>query len=195
MESGFVPERGGAGEFGAHAIDMVESGSAPGWVPLPNPLGPDAVNPPFSARLTDGERANLDMFDTMDFQVFSKADWARLAESHAPHVRCYWPDGHFTDGIDQHIADLKALFAWSPDCHIAVHPIRVAKDNLTAVTGVLKGTFSQPMADGSGGVIAPTGNAYAINMCTVGIWNPQGRMDEEFLFWDSKALYDQLGLA
>jgi hypothetical protein len=71
----------------------------------------------------------------------------------------------------------------------------VAKDNLTAVTGVMRGTFTQPMPDGKGGTIAPTGKAYAINMCTVGIWNPQRTMDEEFLFWDNQTFYQQIGVA
>ena len=55
----------------------------------------------------------------------------------------------------------------------------MAKDNLSAVMGVMKGTFTQPMPDGKGGTVSrPTGRAFAINMCTVGIWNHQGRMDE-----------------
>ncbi len=69
-----------------------------------------------------------------------------------------------------------ALFVWAPDLRIEAHPLRVAKDNLTAVTGVMKGTFTQPMPDGKGGTIAPTGNAFALNMITVGIWNRQGTM-------------------
>jgi hypothetical protein len=47
---------------------------------------------------------------------------------------------------------------------------------------VLKGTFSKPMPDGKGGTIAPTGKAFALDMATVGIWNRQGTMDEEFFF-------------
>jgi hypothetical protein len=60
--------------------------------------------------------------------------------------------------------------------------------------GVLKGTFSQPMPDGQGGTIAPTGNGFAVDMCTVGIWNRQGTMDEEFLFWDNRTFYGEMGL-
>jgi hypothetical protein len=62
----------------------------------------------------------------------------------------------------------------------------VAEDNLTAVTGVPKGTFSKPIPDGKGGTIAPTGKTFAIDMATAGIWNSQGTMDEEFFFWDNK---------
>jgi len=63
-----------------------------------------------------------------------------------------------------------------------------------AVTGVLKGTFSKPMPDGKGGTIAPTGKAFAIDMVTVGIWNRQGTMDEEFFFWDNQTFYSKMGL-
>ena len=84
---------------------------------------------------------------------------------------------------------------WAPDLRIEAHPVRVAKDNFTAVTRVLKGTFTQPMPDGQGGTIAPTGTAFALDMITVGIWNRQGTMDEEFVFWDGHALYQKIGLA
>ena len=45
------------------------------------------------------------------------------------------------------------------------------------------------------GTVAPTRRAFAIHMCTVGIWNHQGRMDEEFLFWDNQIFYQQIGLS
>jgi hypothetical protein len=150
---------------------------------------------PFPVNLTAGERANLETFDALDFEVFSNQDWARLGESHARTIRVHFPDGHYTDGIDRHIADMAAWFQWAPDLRIDAHPLRLAKDNLTAVTGVLKGTFSKPMPDGEGGTIAPTGQAFAIDMVTVGIWNRQGTMDEEFFFWDNQTFYAKMGLA
>jgi len=81
----------------------------------------------------------------------------------------------------------------SVDGHARHYP--VTKNNLTAVTGVMTGTFTQPMPDGKGGTIAPTGKAFALDMITVGIWNRQGTMDEEFLFWDGQAFYQKIGLA
>ena len=161
---------------------------------MPDPAGGGAGNPPIPVNLTGQEPANLETFDALDFEVFSGQDWARLGESHAPYIRVHFPDGHYTDGIDQHIADMAAWFAWAPDLRVDAHPLRLAKDNLTAVTGVLKGTFSQPMPDGKGGTIAPTGKAFAIDMVTVGIWNRQGTMDEEFFFWDNQTFYAKMGL-
>jgi hypothetical protein len=162
---------------------------------LPDPATTVVPSPPFPKGLTHEERTHLVKFDELDFDVFTHAEWSRLGESHAQNIRAHWPDGHYTDGLDQHIADLTALFAWAPDTRIQEHPLRVAKDNLTAVTGVMRGTFTRPMADGKGGYTAPTGKAYAINMATVGIWNRSGVMDEEFLFWDNLTFYQQIGLA
>lgn len=178
------------------ALAMAAGGDSPpmGWTPMPDPADGGVPSPPFPMNLTDQERANLEAFDALDFEVFSHQDWARLGESHAPYIRVHFPDGHYTDGIDKHIADMSAWFAWAPDLRVDAHPLRLAKDNLTAVTGVLKGTFSKPMPDGKGGTIAPTGKAFAIDMVTVGIWNRQGTMDEEFFFWDNQTFYTKMGL-
>jgi SnoaL-like polyketide cyclase len=196
----------GAVALGVLALGAVESGlilamtpgrgtPAAGWVPMPGPADAGLKSPPFPMNLTAKERANLETFDALDFEVFSNQDWARLGESHAQNIRVHFPDGHYTDGIDKHIADMAAWFEWTPDLRIEAHPLRLAKDNLTAVTGVLKGTFSKPMPDGKGGTIAPTGKAFAIDMVTVGIWNRQGTMDEEFFFWDNQTFYKKMGLA
>ncbi|MCE7004360.1 ester cyclase [Kibdelosporangium philippinense] len=192
----------GAAALGAVALSAVASGtsvaeatSAHPWVPMPDPAATPVPNPPFPKNLTRGEREHLKTFDELDFDVFTHAKWDRLAESHARNIRVHWPDGHYTDGIDKHIADLAALFVWAPDTRILSHPLRVAKNELTAVTGVMQGTFTRPMPDGKGGFIKPTGKKYAINMATVGIWNRRGTMDEEFLFWDNQTFYQQIGLA
>ena len=165
-----------------------------GWIPMPDPADGGVGSPPFPMNLTTEERANLETFDTLDFDVFSHQEWSRLGESHAPYIRVHWPDGHYTDGIDKHTEDMAALFVWAPDLRVEAHPLRVAKDNLTAVTAVMKGTFTQPLPDGKGGTIAPTGKAFALDVVTVGIWNRQGTMDEEFFFWDNQSLYAKMDL-
>ena len=177
-------------------LAMAAGGGTPpsGWTPMPDPADGGVMSPPFPMNLTAEERVNLETFDALDFEVFSGQDWARLGESHAPYIRVHFPDGHYTDGIDKHITDMAAWFQWAPDLRVDAHPLRLAKDNLTAVTGVLKGTFSKPMPDGKGGTIAPTGQAFAIDMVTVGIWNRQGTMDEEFFFWDNQTFYTKIGL-
>lgn len=215
--------KGGAAAFGALAITAVTSGSSLGEAaqahpglfpdrattpvpnsrpspctvahnPLPDPATTPVPNPPFPCNLTRAERQHLETFEEADFVVFDHQDWARLGESHAKNVRVHWPDGHYTDGLDRHIEDLKALFVWAPDFQVSSHTLRVAKNELTAVPGVFQGTFTRPMPDGKGGFIQPTGKKFSINFCTIGIWNRQRTMDEEFLFYDNLTFYQQLGL-
>ncbi|HEV8285505.1 MAG TPA: ester cyclase [Chitinophagaceae bacterium] len=137
---------------------------------------------------------NLATFDTLDYTVFSNQEWTRLHESHAQDIKVYWPDGHVTEGIEKHIEDLKALFVYAPDTRIKQHPIRFGSGNITAVTGIFEGTFTKPMPIGNGKFIQPTGKAFKMPMCTIGIWKPDGTMSEEHLFWDNQTYLNQIGL-
>jgi hypothetical protein len=69
---------------------------------------------PWSTNLTRQEFRNLKTFDELDFVVYSKQQWNRLGESHAKNVRVHYADGHYTDGIEQHIEDLKRQFGVHP---------------------------------------------------------------------------------
>jgi hypothetical protein len=137
---------------------------------------------------------NLQTFDTLDYTVFSNQEWTRLHESHSKDIKVYWPDGHVTTGLEKHIEDLKALFVYAPDTRIKQHPIRFGSGNMTAVTGVFEGTFTKPMPIGNGKFIQPTGKAFNMPMCTIGIWGPDGVMTEEHLFWDNQTYMNQIGL-
>ena len=136
----------------------------------------------------------LQTFDTLDFEVFSHQEWKRLAESHANDIVVTWPDGHETQGITRHIADLGAMFVYAPDTKIAEHPIKVCSGDYTAVTGIMTGTFSRPMPAGNGKTIAPTGKSFRLAMVTIGHWKG-ATMDHEWLFWDNQAFMQQIGLA
>jgi len=136
---------------------------------------------------------NLASFDTLDYTVFTNQEWTRLHETHAKDIKVYWPDGHMTEGLEKHIEDLKMLFVYAPDTRIRQHPIRFGSGNMTAVTGVFEGTFTKPMPIGNGKFIQPTGKAFKMPMCTIGIWKPDGTMSEEHLFWDNQTYMNQIG--
>jgi len=137
---------------------------------------------------------NLASFDTLDYTVFTNQEWTRLHETHAKDIKVYWPDGHMTEGLEKHIEDLKMLFVYAPDTRIRQHPIRFGSGNMTAVTGVFEGTFTKPMPIGNGKFIQPTGKAFKMPMCTIGIWKADGTMSEEHLFWDNQTYMNQIGL-
>jgi predicted ester cyclase len=147
-----------------------------------------------AATASDQCAARLATFDTLDFDVFSNQKWTRLSESHANDIVVTWPDGHETHGIAKHIDDLKGMFVYAPSTNIAVHPIRICSGDYTAVTGVMTGTFSQPMPIGDGKTVPPTGKSFRLTMATIGHWNG-ATMDHEWLFWDNHEFMRQIGLA
>jgi hypothetical protein len=140
---------------------------------------------------------NLANFDDLDFRVYTGQQWQDLHKSHTNDVVVHWPDGHETKGIEKHIEDLKVMFTFAPDNRIKEHPIRFgsADGEWTAVSGWLEGTFTKPMGLGDGKTLQPTGKAYRIPMATLGHWNKQGIMFEEYLFWDNGEFMKQIGLA
>jgi predicted ester cyclase len=143
---------------------------------------------------TELEESNLATFDDLDFNVFTGQKWDELGRSHAQDILVHWPDGRTTEGIDVHIQDLQAMFVFAPDTRIEEHPIRIASGHWTAVMGIMEGTFTEPMPIGDGKTIAPTGKAFKLPMATIGRWH-DGKMDEEWLFWDNQAFMKQIGLA
>lgn len=148
----------------------------------------------FGRAVDEGQPAkNMETFDTLDFDVFSNQKWDRLGESHADDIIVTWPDGHDTRGIATHIEDLKKLFVHAPDTAIKIHPIRIANGDWTAVTGVMTGTFTQPMPMPDGSFVQPTGKKFSLPMATVAQWR-DGKMVHEWLFWDNATYMAQLGI-
>lgn len=137
---------------------------------------------------------NLATFDDLDFNVYSTQKWGDFTKSHHDDILVHWPDGHTTKGLARHIEDLKYQFTFAPDTRIVDHPAKVAQGEWTAVTGTMEGTFSKPMKTPDGKSIKPTGKKFKIPMATFGHWK-NGKMDEEFLFWDNMAFMKQIGLA
>ena len=139
---------------------------------------------------------NLANFDDLDFRVYTGQQWQDFHKTHTKDVVVHWPDGHVTKGLEKHIEDLKYMWTFAPDNRIKEHPVRfgTADAQWTAVTGWLEGTFTKPMVLPDGKAIPPTGKAYRIPMATIGHWNKDGIMFEEFLFWDNGEFMKQIGL-
>jgi SnoaL-like polyketide cyclase len=139
---------------------------------------------------------NLANFDDLDFHVYTGQHWENLHKSHSKDIIVYYPDGHTTTGIPDHIKELNFMWTFAPDNRITEHHVRfgTAEGEWTAVMGYLDGTFTKPMALPGGKVIQPTGKAYHLPMATLGHWNKQGTMDKEYLFWDNASLMTQIGV-
>ncbi|WP_374351416.1 ester cyclase [Chitinimonas sp.] len=142
----------------------------------------------------EGEKANLENFDDLDFNVYSGQKWDQLYKSHSKDIIVHYPDESVTKGMDAHIEKLKPMFIFAPDHKISEHPIRIGSGDWTAVQGIVEGTFSKPMPIGDGKTIPPTGKKFKLTMVTIGHWK-NGVMDEEWLMWDNQSFMKQIGLA
>lgn len=150
------------------------------------------------AKYQDAEaviKKNLENFDTLDFDVYTNQKWDRLHESHANDIVVHYPNGSTTKGLDAHIAALKPMFVVAPDTRINSHPVRFGSGEWTGVIGVLEGTFTKPMPLGNDKGAEPTGKAFRLLMATIGRWNKDCVMVEEYLFWDNLDFMKQIGLA
>ena len=137
----------------------------------------------------------LRRFDSLDFQFYSNQKWDSFAISHDANIKVYYPDGAITSGLyPQHIDMLTPMFAFAPDTKITSHPVKFGTGDWTTVIGEMEGTFSKPMPIGNGKTIPPTGKKFKLSMCTVGHWK-DGKMIEEYLFWDNQSFMKQIGLA
>jgi hypothetical protein len=172
------------------------AGLALGIAGLPSSSGLTASAPRAgrTAPRSDQVDGNLATFDDLDYNVFSNQKWDELKKSHSKDIVVHWPDGRVTKGIEQHIQDLKAMFVYAPDTRIKQHPVKFGSGEWTSVIGIMEGRFTKAMPMPNGKPIAPTGKPFKISMSTVGRWNRQGTMDEEYLFWDNATYMKQLGI-
>jgi hypothetical protein len=149
-------------------------------------------------KLTD-EKAlterRLAIFDTLDYEFYSNQKWDMFNHSHADNIKVYYPDGNVTTGLyPQHIDQLTPMFSFAPDTKIKNHPVRFGSGDWTCVIGEMEGTFSKPMPIGNGKTIPPTNKKFKLSMSTIGHWQ-DGKMIEEYLFWDNQSFMKQIGLA
>lgn len=135
-------------------------------------------------------------FDTLDFDFYSNQKWDKFTHNHAGNIKVYYPDGSITTGLyPQHIDQLTPMFVFAPDTKIKTHPVKFGSGDYTCVIGEMEGTFSKPMPTGNGKTIPPTGKKFKLSMATIGHWGADGKMIEEYLFWDNQSFMKQIGLA
>ena len=139
-------------------------------------------------------QANIERFDYLDFVSFNEQDWEVFSELHHPDVLVGYSDGRMTTDMETHRPDVEFAFTWAPDIQITDHPITFGQGPWTAGTGVVEGTFTEPMILPGGTIIEPTGNKFKYTMVTIAKWE-DGQITEEYLYWDNAELMKQLGIS
>ena len=139
--------------------------------------------------------SNRERFKTLDLVAFNNRDWDLIKEIHHEDVTAEGSDGFISNGmVPAHAWDLEFLFNTFPDFKIHEHQISFGSGDWTAGLSRSTGTFTQPMKLRDGTVIQPTGKSFELKAITLARWK-NGRIMEEFIYWDNFHLFTQIGIA
>jgi len=138
---------------------------------------------------------NLERFGELDLTAFNNRDWDLIKQIHHEDVKAMGGDGHVAEGMEPaHEWDLHFLFETFPDYRINEHLIKFGAGEWTAGLSSATGTFTEPMVLRDGTTLQPTGKSFELKAITLARWE-NGRILEEYIFWDNAHLFQQLGLA
>jgi hypothetical protein len=144
----------------------------------------------------EAERAqtarHLEIFDELDLEAFNNRDMERIGEIHAENVIVHNPDGTQTSPFPPHEEELQFLFD-TFDFKVAEHIVGFGHGEWTAGISISEGAWVKPIALKDGTVLEPTGQPVSLKIATIARWE-NGRIAEEYLFWDNADWNKQIGL-
>jgi len=99
-------------------------------------------------------------------------------------------------GRDAHAEAMQGMFRAFPDIHVDndPYPIRFSDGDWMTVITRATGTFTGELALPDGTSIPGTGKAFDLNFATTAKWEGE-LLVEEYVFWDSALMAQQIGLA
>lgn len=145
----------------------------------------------------EAERAqtarHLEIFDELDLIAFNNRDMERIGEIHADEVIVHNPDGTRTSPFEPHAEELQFLFD-TFDFVVTDHIVGFGYGEWTAGISISEGRWVKPITLPDGTVLEPTGKKVRLKIATIARWE-NGRIVEEYLFWDNADWNRQIGLA
>lgn len=135
---------------------------------------------------------HLKIFDELDLEAFNNRDMKRIGEIHADNVIVHNPDGTKTSPFSPHEEELKFLFD-TFNFKVTDHIVGFGYGEWTAGISISEGKWVKPITLPDGVVLQPTGNKVRLKIATIARWK-NGRIAEEYLFWDNKEWNKQIGL-
>jgi hypothetical protein len=135
---------------------------------------------------------NLETFDELDLVAFENRDMERIKQIHADNVKVYNPDGTITQPMGPHAEELQFLFD-TFDMHVKEHIVGFGFGEWTAGISISEGKWVKPLTLPDGTVLPPSGKKVRIKIATIARWE-NGRIAEEYLFWDNADWNRQIGL-
>jgi hypothetical protein len=128
---------------------------------------------------------------------FNRRDQAHFVAAHHPDMVAHVMGSREpVVGRDALRAALDGMLRAFPDMHVHndPYPVQFGADDQTTVIGKVTGTFSGELVLPDGTVIPGTGKSFELDLATTARWEGE-RMAEEWVFWDSALMAQQIGLA
>jgi hypothetical protein len=128
--------------------------------------------------------------------AFNRRDRAAMDAVHHPGMVAHITgNAEPLHGRDVHAA-LDAMFRAFPDVHVDndPHPPQFGQGDWMTVVTRATGTFSGEMALPDGTVIPGAGKSFDLTFSTTARWEGD-QLVEEYVFWDSALMAQQIGLA
>jgi hypothetical protein len=128
---------------------------------------------------------------------FNRRDKAYFVAAHHPDMVAHVMGAlEPVVGRDALGAALDAMVRAFPDMHVHndPYPVQFGAGDWTTVIGKVTGTFTGEMVLPDGTVIPGTGKSFEVNLATTATWEGE-LMVEEWVFWDSALMAQQIGLA
>ncbi len=129
--------------------------------------------------------------------AFNRQDIAGMNAAHHPDIIAHMTGGDKpTRGRDALATALGGMFRAFPDIHIHNDPYPVQfgdGDWMTVITRAT-GTFSGELALPDGKTIPGTGKSFDVTFSTTAKWDGD-LLAEEYVFWDSTLMNQQIGIA
>lgn len=128
--------------------------------------------------------------------AFNRRDLRGMEASHHPEIVAHIVgSAEPVRGQAAHAASMQSMFRAFPDVHVdnAPYPVQFASGDWTTVVTRATGTFTGELVLPDGTVIPGTGRAFDLDFTTTARWD-HDVIAEEYVFWDSAAMAQQIGL-
>jgi len=128
---------------------------------------------------------------------FNRRDQAYFAAAHHPGMVAHVMGSlEPVVGRDALGTALEGMLRAFPDMHVHndPYPVQFGAGDWTTVIGKVTGTFSGELVLPDGTVIPGTGKSFEVDLATTARWEGE-LMVEEWVFWDSALMAQQIGLA
>ena len=129
--------------------------------------------------------------------AFNRRDAAAMNAAHHPDMVAHvMGSTEPIRGREAHAATMAAMFRAFPDVrvHNDPYPIQFGDGEWITVVTTTTGTFTGEMQLPDGNVIPGTGKAFELAFTTTAKWEDD-QLVEEYVFWDSALMAQQIGLA